>query len=146
MHTCKYKKWFRVLIVLTYYFKEVKKQQKELQEHVGTAIAHSVAAMNYEFKQNYQRKNKDDAAVFQAYEESRESRKSNEVKALESFQAAALSSRKSNTGHLVGAIVDMKWNDRKREILSELKHKIYTSLGINSKSQKNIISDSKIFM
>lgn len=146
MHTCKYKKWFRVLIVLTYYFKEVKKQQKELQEHVGTAIAHSVAAMNYEFKQNYQRKNKDDAAVFQAYEESREFRKSNEVKALESFQAAALSSRKSNTGHLVGAIVDMKWNDRKREILSELKHKIYTSLGINSKSQKNIISDSKIFM
>lgn len=146
MHTCKYKKWFRVLIVLTYYFKEVKKQQKELQEHVGTAIAHSVAAMNYEFKQNYQRKNKDDAAVFQAYEESRESRKSNEVKALESFQVAALSSRKSNTGHLVGAIVDMKWNDRKREILSELKHKIYTSLGINSKSQKNIISDSKIFM
>lgn len=105
----------------------MKKQQKELQEHVGTAIAHSVAAMNYEFKQNYQRKNKDDAAVFQAYEESRESRKSNKVKALESFQAAALSSRKSNTGHLAGAIVDMKWNDRKREILSELKHKIYTS-------------------
>ncbi|KAL9977288.1 hypothetical protein ACROYT_G014677 [Oculina patagonica] len=123
--------------------KEVKKQQKELQEHVGTAIAHSLAAMNYEFKQNYQRKNKDDAAVFQAYEESRESRKSNKVKALESFHAAAVSSRKSNTGHLAGVIVDMKWNDRKREILSELKHKIYTSLGINSKSQTTLSRNAR---
>jgi len=86
------------------------------------------------------------AAVFQAYEELREYRKSNEVKAVESFQTAVLSTQKSNTGHLAGAIVDMKWNDRKCKILSELKHKIYTSLGINSKSQKNIISNHRIFM
>jgi len=86
------------------------------------------------------------AAVFQAYEESREYRKSNKVKAVESFQTAALSTRKSNTGHLAGAIVDMKWNDRKCEILSELKHKIYTSLGINSKSQKKNISNHRIFL
>lgn len=43
-------------------------------------------------------------------------------------------------GHLAGAIVHMKWNDRKSEILSDLQHKIYTSLEINSKSHKSQIT------
>ena len=34
--------------------------------------------------------------------------------------------------------MSIKWNERKREIFSELKHKIYTSFEINSKSQKTL--------
>ena len=108
----------------------MKECQKELQASVGT-IAHSVVQLNNKLKQSHERKNKVEGAVFQAYEESREYRKSNEERTLDSFQTAVLSTQESNAGHLSVAIVHMKWNDRKREILS-VQHKICTSLEINS--------------